>query len=293
MVEISAKLVKELRDKTNAGMMDCKKALIESGGDMEKAVEILRKKGKAVASKRAGKETKEGIIASKVSEDGKAGVMVEVNSETDFVAKNELFRNFAEEIALQILEKAPSNLDELLSQKFIKNESITVNDALMDIIGKIGENIKIKRFERLSAEGNEFIVDYVHLGGKLCVLLKAGFNNEETAKKDEFKEMMKNISMQIAAMSPIFITEKDIPEETLAKEREIQKAQIKNKPEHVIDKIVEGKMKKYYSEVCLLHQPYVKEQKITVKQYIDDVSKKVGDTIEIKCFVRFVVGEEI
>ena len=291
-MEITAKMVKELRDKTNAGMMDCKKALIESNGDMEKAVEILRKKGKAVASKRAGKETKEGIIVSKVSDDGKIGVLVEVNSETDFVAKNDMFKKFANEIAEHILAKSPSDIDELLSQKFLSDESITVNDALMDIVGKIGENIKIKRMERLSASEKEFIVDYSHLGGKLCVLVKAGFENDDTPSKQEFKEMLKNIAMQVAAMSPIFIKESDIPQETLEKEREIQKAQIKNKPEHVIDKIVEGKMKKYYSDVCLLHQPYVKEQKMTVKQYVEDVSKKLGDNLEIKCFVRFMVGEQ-
>ncbi|MBN1521984.1 MAG: elongation factor Ts [Candidatus Aureabacteria bacterium] len=293
MVEITAQMVKELRDKTNVGMMDCKTALVEAEGDMEKSIEILRKKGMAVAAKRSGKETKEGTIASHVSSDMRTGVLVEVNSETDFVARNEMFRAFVTDVAEHIVTSGPKDVEELLSQKFVKNSSLTVQDALTDIMGKIGENIKVRRFERIASDDKGAVSDYIHMGGKIGVLVKIGFEKPETSGSQEIKELMKNLCMQIAAASPAYIREGDIPSAVLEKEKEIQKAQIKGKPENIVDKIVEGKMKKYYSEVCLIHQPYVKEQKISVKDYVASVSKSVNDQIDVKCFVRFMLGEDV
>ena len=291
MVEITAKMVKELRDKTNVGMMDCKAALIEANGDMEKSIEILRKKGLAVAAKRSGKETKEGVIAALVSPDARVGALVEVNSETDFVARNEIFRTFVANIVEHIMLKKPKNVEELLSQKFVKNDSLTVQEALTELMGKIGENIKIRRLEVLCSDEKGAIADYIHMGGKIGVLIKVGFGNEATGNLSEVREFMKNLCMQIAASSPLFIRESDIPAQVLEKEKEIQKAQIKGKPDNIVDKIVEGKMKKYYSEVCLIHQPYVKEQKMSVKDYISSVSKAVNDNIDVVCFIRFMLGE--
>jgi elongation factor Ts len=293
MVEITSQMVKELRDKTNVGMMDCKQALVEADGDREKAIEILRKKGKAVAAKRSGRATNEGVILSRVSADARVGVLVEVNSETDFVARNDIFRSFVASIAEHIDVKAPKDLQDMLGQTFAKDPKITVQDALTDIIGKIGENIQIRRMERLSADDNGGVSDYIHMGGKIGVLVKVSFGKPSTRDSADAKDMMKNLCMQIAASSPLYISEKDIPAEVLGKEKEIQSAQITGKPANIVEKIVEGKMQKYYAEVCLLHQPYVKEQKMTVKDYIADVSKKAGDTIAVSCFVRFVLGEEV
>ena len=293
MVEITAQMVKQLRDKTNVGMMDCKTALIEAEGDMEKSVDILRKKGKAIAAKRSGKATNEGLIASKISSDNKSGVLVEVNSETDFVARNEIFRFFVKDIAEHLELNNPGDTSELFSQKFTKNPSITVQDALSEVIAKIGENIQIRRFEKLTADEKGAISEYIHMGGKIGVLIKISLEKPESGAKGEVQELMKDLCMQVAASSPTYIQETDIPSSVLEKEKEIQKAQIKGKPEHIIDKIVEGKMKKFYSEVCLIHQPYVKEPKMAIKDYVADISKKVGDNIQISCFVRFVLGEEV
>ena len=291
MVEITATLVKQLRDKTNVGMMDCKSALIEAEGDTDKAVDILRKKGKAVAAKRSGKATNEGLITAKISADGKIGALVEVNSETDFVARNEMFQKFGSDLADHIEANAVKNTEELLTQKFSADPSKSVQDALTEITGKIGESIKIRRIERLTADEKGAISAYIHMGGKIGVLVRIAFEKAETGSKEEVLDMLKNLCMQVAAASPTYIREADIPSDILEKEREIQKAQVSGKPENIIDKIVDGKMKKYYSEICLIHQPYVKEQKMSIKDYIAEVSKSVNDSIDIACFVCFVLGE--
>ncbi|MCK5708331.1 MAG: elongation factor Ts [Candidatus Aureabacteria bacterium] len=292
MAEITASLVKELRDKTNVGMMDCKTALVESEGEMEKAIEILRKKGKAVAAKRSGRDTKEGLISSKISSDSKTGVLVEVNSETDFVARNEMFQEFVNDLAVHVEKNKTKNVEELLTQNFSKNTSQTVQDALTEITGKIGENLRIRRLECLTSDDKGSVESYIHMGGRIGVLVKVSCGKAESADNDEVKEMKKNLCMQIAASSPMYIREEDIPDDLLEKEKEIHKAQIKGKPEHIMDKIVDGKIKKYFSEVCLIHQPYIKEPKMKVLDYVAEIAKKVDDTIDVSCFVRFVLGEE-
>ena len=236
MVEITAQMVKQLRDKTNVGMMDCKAALTEASGDMEKSIELLRKKGMAVAAKRSGKAANQGLIASRVSIDGKIGVLVEVNAETDFVARNEIFQAFVNDVAAQIETGKPKTVDELLAQKSSSNSTITVQDTLSDIIAKITENIKIRRMERIEADEKGTISDYIHMGGKIGVLLKVAFDNPETASMPEVKEMLRDLCMQVAASSPEYIQESDISADIIEKEKEIHKAQIKNKPEHIIDK---------------------------------------------------------
>jgi elongation factor Ts len=293
MAEITAELVKKLRDKTNVGMMDCKIALSEADGDMEKAVEILRKKGKDVAAKKSGRATNQGLIASRVSADSRIGVLVEINCETDFVARNEIFQAFVADVAAQIEKGDPKDLDQLMTQKFYKEPSRTMNDFLTDQIAKIGENMKIKRFIRFKAEKNGSIMDYIHMGGKIGVLVMISCSQEKSLATPDVKDLLKNISMQIAASAPTYVRETDIPASLLEKEKEIQKAQIKGKPDNIVEKIVEGKLKKFYADVCLLHQPYVKEPKMTVADYVSEVSKKTGDKIAVEGFARFVLGEEI
>lgn len=286
-------MVKELREMTGAGMMDCKKALGETNGDMDAAVEFLRKNGQAKAEKKASRIAAEGLCRVVTDGDQKAAI-VEVNSETDFVAKNEDFQAYVEAVAQQALTSDAADLDAFLAEKWNLDESKTVKDALTDKIAVIGENLTIRRFAKVTAE-NGFVVSYVHAGGRIGVIVEA----ECEKVCDEAKEACTNLAMQIAAMNPKYISDADVDADYLAHEREILMAQIMNdpkesqKPEKVIEGMIKGRLNKELKEICLLDQVYVKAEdgKQSVAKYLDQVSKEIGATLSIKKFVRFETGE--
>ena len=290
---ITAAMVKELREMTGAGMMDCKKALGETNGDMDAAVEFLRKNGQAKAEKKASRIAAEGLCRVVTDGDQKAAI-VEVNSETDFVAKNEDLQAYVEAVAQQALTSDAADLDAFLAEKWNLDESKTVKDALTDKIAVIGENLTIRRFAKVTAE-NGFVVSYVHAGGRIGVIVEA----ECEKVCDEAKEACTNLAMQIAAMNPKYISDADVDADYLAHEREILMAQIQNdpkesqKPEKVIEGMIKGRLNKELKEICLLDQVYVKAEdgKQSVAKYLDQVSKEIGATLSIKKFVRFETGE--
>ena len=290
---ITAGMVKELREMTGAGMMDCKKALNETNGNMDEAVEYLRKNGQAKAEKKAGRIAAEGLCKVLVEGD-KTAAVVEVNSETDFVAKNEEFQKFVAAVAKQALATSSTDIDAFLAENWNEDSSKTVKDALVEKVAVIGENLTIRRFEKVVAE-NGCVVSYTHGGGRIGVIVEA-----ETAVVNEtVKEALVNLAMQIAALYPKYISTEEVSEEYKAHEKEILMEQIKNdpkmagKPDKVIEGAVNGRLAKELKEVCLLEQVYVKAEdgKQTVKQYINTISKEVGTDITIKNFVRFETGE--
>ncbi|MBO6108497.1 MAG: elongation factor Ts [Eubacterium sp.] len=290
---ITAAMVKELREMTGAGMSDCKKALTNTDGDIDKAVEWLKENGLAKAEKKAGRIAAEGIVCVKVSEDGKKASIVEVNSETDFVAKNEKFQTYVGAVADQILNGSSSDLESFMAEPWALDTSVTVEENLKSMIATIGENMNIRRFERVE-EPNGIIVPYIHAGGKIGVLVKAS----TTASADQVTECLKNVAMQVAAMNPEFLTPDDISDEYKKKELEILKAQAKNdpknasKPDDIIEKMVTGRLNKELKEVCLTEQVYVKaENKENVGQYVASVAKELGTQIDLTGFVRFETGE--
>ncbi|TDT61582.1 translation elongation factor Ts [Fonticella tunisiensis] len=286
---ITAKMVQELRERTGAGMMDCKKALTQADGDMEKAIEILREKGLAAAAKKAGRIAAEGLVETYISEDGKVGAVVELNCETDFVAKNEEFVKLAKNLAKQAALSSASAVDELLNEKYIADNDITVKDAVTGLIAKLGENMTFRRFERFNGE-NGIIADYIHGGGRIAVMVKL------TADKAEgLNEVAKEISLQIAAANPQYITKEEVPQDVIEKEREIYRQQALNegKPEKVIEKMVEGRIQKFYKEVCLVEQLWIRDQDLTIRKYLDNKSKELGTEIKVEKFVRFEKGEGI
>ena len=295
MANITAAMVKELREMTGAGMMDCKKALGETDGDMDAAVEFLRKNGQAKAEKKAGRIAAEGLCKVIVKNDKVAGV-VEVNSETDFVAKNEEFQSFVAAVAEQAVESDASDMDAFMAEAWKSDTSKTVKDALVEKIARIGENLNIRRFEKVEAE-NGFVVSYVHGGGRIGVIVEA----ETDVVNDAVKEAMTNLAMQVAALSPKYVSTGDVSEEYKAHEKEILMAQIANdpkmagKPEKVIEGAVTGRLNKELKEVCLLEQAYVKAEdgKQTVAQYIAQVAKENNAKLSVKRFVRFETGEGI
>lgn len=285
----TAQDVKNLREQTGCGMMDCKKALTDANGDFDKAVELLREKGLAAATKKAGRIAAEGMVFAVADKEAKVGVALEVNAETDFVAKNEQFQTFVKDVAAVIAKEAPADVEALLACKMGEG---TVEAALQEKILVIGENIKIRRFVRY--EG--VCVSYIHGGGTHAVLVN--FDVEDaTAAKAEFEAYGKDVAMQIAAANPTYLCEEDVPAEVIEKEKEILMAQIKNdpksanKPEAVIEKMVTGRVGKYYKENCLLDQPFVKDDKISVAQYTANTAKELGGEIKVVKFVRFEKGE--
>ena len=275
---VTAGLVKELREKTGAGMMDCKKVLTETDGDMEKAIELLRERGIAKAAKKSGRIAAEGLVECYISEDAKTGAIVEVNSETDFVAKNEEFKSFVLSVAKQVVEKNPKDVEELLAQESIEVAGKTVNEVLVEKIATIGENLNIRRFERFESEG--LVEKYIHGDGKIAVLVNMKKGNKEVAK---------DVCMQIAAARPEYLDEASVPAERIEKEKEILKAQTMNegKPEAIAEKIVQGRIGKFFGEICLVEQAFVKDPNKTVSQLL-----KENDS-EIVAFARFEKGEGI
>lgn len=292
MAEITAALVKELREITGAGMMACKKALTETAGDMDKAVEYLREQGLAGAEKKAGRIAAEGVSFTKISDDGKTGVVVEVNAETDFVAKNEKFQNFVKEVATQALKTSATDIDSFLQEKWDLDPSKTVSEQLSATISVIGENMNIRRFTKITEE-NGFVQDYIHSGGRIGVLLQV----KSTVVNDAIKDMAKNLAMQIAALNPKYITRAEVDQEYLKNEKEILLAAAKNEkpnaPENVLLGMVEGRLNKELQEVCLVDQVYVRAEdgKQKVGQYLESVAKAQNAEISLVRFVRYETGE--
>lgn len=294
MANITSQMVKELREMTQAGMMDCKKALVEADGNMDKAIEWLREKGLAAAAKKAGRIAAEGVVASYITECGKVGVVVEVNCETDFVAKTDNFINFAKNVAKHIAYANPADVDALLAQKFVDDETKTVTDLVSEATVSIGEKISIRRFARY--ETNKGAVEsYIHMGGKIGVLLLVENDNEASIASDAFKTFYHDVALQIAAAKPSYVRKEEVPAENLAKEREILRVQALNegKPEKIVDKMVDGRIQKYYKEVCLLEQPFVKDGDKSIAQLTAEVAKQIGANINIVSFERFERGEGI
>ena len=291
---VTAKLVKELREMTGAGMMDCKKALTATDCDMDKAVEFLREKGLATAQKKAGRIAAEGIVMLKVSEDGKKAVAVEVNAETDFVAKNEKFQGYVAQVAELALNTKAADIDAFMEEEWTFSESATVKEELAHQIATIGENMNIRRFTQV-AEENGFVASYTHMGGKIGVLVDV----ETDVVNDAVKEMAKNVAMQVAALKPLYTNDSEVSAEYIAHEKEILLAQIMNdpkesqKPEKVIQGMIAGRINKELKEICLLDQVYVKAEdgKQSVGKYVQEVAKANNANITIKGFVRFETGE--
>ena len=276
MAEITAAMVGKLREMTNAGLMECKKALGESGGDLEAAVDVLRKRGVATAAKKAGRDAKDGVIAAYIQPGARVGVLVEVNCETDFVAKNDTFRAFCDEVAKTLAATPGADLEALRTAQ----------------VAKMGENIRISRHQRLEVAGNGLIAAYIHTGAKVGVLVEVGAGKESTVQNDEFKQLVRDITLQIAAANPTAVTRDQIDAATLAKEKEIAAEQVKGKPAQAIAKIVEGKLEKYFQSFCLLDQGFVKKNaEITVREHIGTIGKQLGDEITVRHFIRFQVGE--
>lgn len=286
-MSFTAKDVKELREKTGCGMMDCKKALTSSNGDMEKAIDFLREKGLAAAAKKSSRIAAEGLAMAYTNEDSSVGVAIEVNSETDFVAKNADFQAFVKLCAETVMKQKPASVEELLAAKTENGQ--TIEAALQEKILVIGENIKIRRFERL--EG--VVASYVHAGGKIGVLVKFDVADKSVVSGEAFKTFAKDIAMQVAAASPAYLKREEVPAEVLEHEKKILKEQIVQggAPEKVADKILEGKISKYYKEVCLVDQPFVKDGHMSVADYAKNVSKELGTEIKIDAFVRFEKGQ--
>jgi elongation factor Ts len=276
MAEITAALVSKLRELTNAGLMDCKKALTESNGDLDAAVDNLRKRGVATAAKKAGREAKEGVIAQSIAPGAKVGVLVEVNCETDFVAKNDGFRAFCDEIARTLSANPSTDLEPLRTQQ----------------VTKVGENIRISRHQRWEVSGHGLVAAYIHTGAKVGVLVEVGCTKEGTAQLEDFKQLVRDITLQIAAANPVAVSREHVDPAIVAKEKEIATEQVKGKPPGAIAKIVEGKLDKYFQTICLLDQGYVKRGgEITVREHVAAVGKQIGDELTVRRFVRFQVGE--
>ncbi len=287
MAAVTAGMVKELREMTGAGMMDCKKALSATEGDMEKAVEFLREKGLAAAAKKASRIAAEGIVTTLVENNTKA-VVVEVNSETDFVAKNADFQAYVAEVAKQAIVSEAGTMDAFMAEPWHADASKTVAEELSSKIAVIGEKLSIRRFEKVSAD---CVVDYIHGGGRIGVLVAA----ETAVVNDAVKEALKNVAMQIAALRPMYVRREEISDEFIEKERQILKTQAMNenpgKPENIIDKMIIGRLNKELKEFCLLDQAYVKDGDLTVGKYLEGVSKEVGSAIKVLKFVRYETGE--
>jgi len=309
MAEITAQLVKQLRERTGAGMMECKKALVTANGDLAEAEVVLRKAGIAGATKKESRATKQGLIAAHISENGKLGVLVEVNCESDFVARTSDFQTLTSDIAAHIAETKPQvvRLEEvteaeranfkahqaLYEQKFGKDGETTVGEMVKTKIAKLGENISISRFAIYEVNSNGAIGNYIHTGSQIGVLLEVNTQSQDVTNKEEFHTVVRDVAMQIAAASPQCVGKEQVSQELLDKERDIQKerARTEGKPEKMLDKIVEGRLSKFYEEICLLEQPFIRENTVTVAELLKTVSKKLNDNITIARFVRFKVGD--
>ncbi len=282
MKEITADMIKELRERTGVGMGKCKEALVLAEGDMEKAIDVLRKAGMASAVKKEGRETKEGLILT--LEDKHHLVMVEANAETDFVVQNDRFKHFLHDCVKQALESKPKSLAELIQQPYYKDKSITIEQYRNLVIQALGENIQLRRLEMISKHSNSSYGVYSHMGGKLVVIVEIqGAADQEGIAKE--------IAMHIAAENPEYLTPEQVPPTVMAREEEIARSQVQGKPANVIDKIVAGKIKAYMDQFCLVNQKYIKDTSVTVQQFLESCAKKLGKPLSIKCFWRWKVGQ--
>lgn len=285
---ITASMVKELREMTGAGMMDCKKALNETNGDMDEAIEFLRKNGQAKAEKKAGRIAAEGLVKTVVKED-KVAAIVEVNSETDFVAKNADFQAFVEKVANQAADSDSADIEAFMAEKWEEDPGKTVKDALVEKIAVIGENLNIRRFEKIVTDG--CIVSYIHGGGRIGVLVEAATD----VINDDIKSCLRNVAMQVAAMYPKYVSRSEVAEDYMEHEKEILLAQAKlenpEKPDNIIEKMIIGRLNKELKEICLLDQVYVQDSDLTVAKYVDKVAKENNANLAVKRFVRFETGE--
>ncbi len=278
MAEITAQAVGKLRETTGAGLMDCKKALVETNGDMAAAIDYLRKKGVASAAKKADREAKEGAIFQSIAPGSKAGILVEINCETDFVARNESFKAWGDGIA----------------QTLLGNPAADLEAERVAAVAKIGENILIRRNHKLEVTGNGLVAAYIHTGAKVGVLVEVGAGKDETVANDEFKQLVRDITLQIAAAYPQYVSRTEVPAALIEKEKEIAADQVKNKPPQAVAKILEGKLEKFYQGICLVDQGFVKQNgEVTVKDHVAALGKKLGDEIVIRRFVRMQLGEAI
>ena len=287
MANITSQMVKELREMTQAGMMDCKKALMEAEGEMEKAVEWLREKGLAAAAKKAGRIAAEGMVATYINDSASVGVIVEVNCETDFVANTDNFKAFCKDVAKHIALANPADIDALMGQTFVDNDQKTITDLVSDATVAIGEKISIRRFARYET-GKGVVESYIHMGGKIGVLLLVENDKPETFGNDVFRTYYHDVALQIAAAKPMVVRKDEVPSDSINKEREILRAQALNegKPEKIVDKMVEGRIEKYYKEVCLLEQPFVKDGDKSIQKLTDEVAKEIGAAITVVSFER-------
>lgn len=293
MAEITVELIKTLRDKTNAGMMDCKAALVEAGGDLEAAETVLRKKGIADADKKSGRAAKEGVIASRILEGGKGGVLVEVNCETDFVAKNDKFREFVEEIIDHIAASPTvATAAELQAQPLASDPSQTLEVFIKAKVGQLGENLGLGRFAKYEVSGAGAVSSYIHMAGRVGVLVEVAAEKAETAVNSALADFLKDVCMHIAAAHPICVRRDEVPTDKVEAEKDIFREQMKGKPADIIEKIIEGKLGKFYSINCLLDQPFIKDGDKTIQNLLDELSKTVGDTVTVTRFQRYAVGEE-
>jgi elongation factor Ts len=287
---ITASLVKELRDKTNAGMMDCKKALTETNGDLEAAIDYLRKKGIAKAAGKADREATEGIITSRLSPCGKTGILIEINCETDFVSRNDNFVAFVDKVADTIAASSATTLEEALQ---LSTGDLTIEDFVKSKVIELGENMQLRKFERFDVSGEGAIAQYIHMGGKVGVLVEVGTTQAATAGTEEFQNLIKDVTLHIAAANPKGLAREDIAPEIIEKEKEIFRVQLadEGKPAEMIEKILMGKLGRFYAENCLLEQAFVKDPDTTIKKLVEATAAKLGDTLAIRRFVRFGLGE--
>ena len=287
---ITATLVNELRKKTNVGMMECKKALTETNGDIDAAVTYLRERGMMKAAAKADREATEGIIAARLSADGKTGILLEVNCETDFVSRNESYVKFVDQIADTLAASSAKTLEEALAEKI---EGLAVEDFVKAKTLELGENIRLRKFERFDLQDGGAIAQYIHMGGKVGVLLEVSASSGETAVKEGFRDLVKDITLHIAAAAPKGLSRDEISEEAIEAEKNIYRAQLaaEGKPAEMIEKIVMGKIGKFFSEAVLLEQAFVKDPETTIKKLVEQAGKDLGDSLVVKRFVRFGLGE--
>ncbi len=290
---ITAAQINELRKSTGAGMLDCKKALEQSEGDFEKAVDYLRTKGLAAAAKKSGRAATEGIVATFVSDDAKSGVLLEINSETDFVAKNELFQAFVNNIGKHILATSPADRDTMLAQAYNGDNAKTVQTYLNESIAVIGENIQIRRFAKFDVSGDGYIGSYIHAGGKIGVLVQVATPAITAANEEIIKGLVKDFAMHSAAAAPRYVSREQVPSDVLEREKDIYRAKAKEsgKPDNIIEKILVGQINKFYSDICLGEQVYVKDTDKTIPQVLKETGAAAGGEIKITCFERYMLGE--
>ncbi|MGJ8643954.1 MAG: translation elongation factor Ts [Luteolibacter sp.] len=287
---ITASIVKELRDKTNAGMMDCKKVLTETNGDIEASIKLLRERGIMKAGKKSDRAATEGIITARVNDDASTGTLLEINCETDFVSRNDNFQAFVTEIADKLAASDAKDLDAALA---VPHGESTIGDFVKEKVVELGENLQLRKYERFDADANGVIGSYIHLGGKVGVLIEVGTTKPETKSSDVFQELVKDLNLHIAASAPKGLSRDDIPQDVIDAEQEIFAVRLREqgKPENIIPNILKGQLGKFFAESCFLEQGFVKDPDVTVNQLLENKGKELGDTLTVTRFVRYGLGE--